>query len=230
MIIDSKFSVLDPKLDDDFSDEMLKNEPMLFNCDLNAALRIGGPLTHEVLEVLPRGWRDVPLVIDSRVHMLMPGWYPCIPGWHHDDVPRTRSDGQPNYEEGQNRSQHIFCLFNGDICPTAMAEGAADFKMPELGKVIYSEWHRDVEAMIIDDFRGSSQRLVRSTAPSGRLIQMDDRTWHTGSRAVKNGWRFFIRISRYFDPDGKPIQRGNARTNELRRQVQVYMDNPNAGW
>lgn len=47
---------------------------------------------------------------------------------------------------------------------------------------------------------------------------------------VKNGWRFFIRFSRYFDCDGNVIARRNPRTNELRRQVQVYLDNVNAGW
>lgn len=223
MIIDSRFSV-GQDIVPDFKEDVLKNEPMLFNCDADHAARLGGPLTNTVLEMLPKGWRGVPLVVDSRVHMLMPGWYPCIPGWHHDDVPRTRSDGQPNYASGQNRSEHIFCLINGDICPTAMAEGESFFVEPYQGQVVYEQWHRAVEERI------KLGLLTHSYAASNRLITMNDRTWHTGTRAVKNGWRFFIRISRYFDPYGNPIQRGNSRTNELRRQVQVYMDNPNAGW
>lgn len=31
---------------------------------------------------------------DIKVHMLMPGQYPCIPGWHHDMVPRDESGRQ----------------------------------------------------------------------------------------------------------------------------------------
>lgn len=27
-------------------------------------------------------------VVDVKVHMLMPGQWPCIPNWHYDNVPR----------------------------------------------------------------------------------------------------------------------------------------------
>lgn len=30
-------------------------------------------------------------VIDIKVHMLMPGQYPCVPGWHCDFIPRDES-------------------------------------------------------------------------------------------------------------------------------------------
>jgi hypothetical protein len=223
MIIDSRYEVLYPVINP-YGVNSIKNEPMLFNCDMGHARDLGGPITREVLSKLPDDWQDVPVVVDSRVHMLMPGWYPCIPGWHHDDVPRTRADGQPNYGPGQCRSEHIFALVNGNICPTAIATGAIDFVEPELGKVIYREWHPVVERWI------ACGLFKKEFVPSNRLIKFDDRTWHTGTPAVENGWRFFIRISRYFSPDGKPIQRGNERTNEVRRQVQVYMDNPNDGW
>lgn len=28
---------------------------------------------------------------DVKVHMLMPGQYPCIPNWHYDNVPRVNN-------------------------------------------------------------------------------------------------------------------------------------------
>ena len=207
-----------------FDDIAIKNEPMLFNCDLEGAGRLGGPITYCFLNKLPQSWRDVPLVIDSRVHMLMPGWYPCIPGWHHDDVPRTRSDGQPNYGPGQCRSEHVIALVNGGICPTEFATGTEFFTEPALGRTIYADWHHEVENRIR---RG---QLAVEVAPSNRLVLFNDRTWHRCQAANANGWRFFIRASRYFAPDGTPIPRGNPRTNEVRRQVQVYMDDPNLGW
>ena len=223
MIIESAYTVLPPVIKD-FKEIVVKNEPMLFNCDLNGARKLGGPITTEVLSHLPEDWRNVPLVIDSRVHMLMPGWFPCIPGWHHDDVPRTRSDGQPNYDEGQCRSKHLLCLINGDICPTAFATGRTWFDVPPRGEIIYRDWHKEVERQL------RYGKLELSHAPSNRLVQFDDRSWHSGTAALKGGWRFFIRISRYFDPDGNPIPRANPRTNEIRRQVQVYLENPNDGW
>lgn len=223
VLIDSKYQILDQvKLE--FTENTVKNEPMLFNCDLPHAKALGGPITNAVLAHLPEGWKAQELVIDSRVHMLMKGWYPCIPGWHHDDVPRTRADGQPDYlNQKRYRSQHIVYLYNGDICPTAFAHGIGTFHVPETG-VIYKQWHKDVERAIQDG------KLKKTTIPSGFLVKFNDETWHTGTRAIKNGWRFFIRISRYFNSDGEPIARGNPRTNELRRQVQVYLDDPNEGW
>lgn len=223
MIIDSTFRLRD-QIIPQYGIEVVKNEPMLFNCDLEHAQKLGGPITNAVLDALPPDWYNVPLVIDSRVHMLMPGWYPCIPGWHHDDVPRTRSDFQPNYGPDQNRSHHLVCLVNGDICPTAMAVGSAVFEEPPVGDVIYKTWHRDVERKLKDG------ELKKISMMSNRIYEIDDRTWHTGTRAIENGWRFFIRVSRYFSPSGKAIRRGNHRTNELRRQVQVYLENPNDGW
>ena len=223
MIIDSKIQVLEHSLPP-LSERDVKCEPMLFNCDLRGAYEHGGRITEEFLGALPEEWRDAPLVIDSRVHMLMPGWYPCIPGWHHDDVPRTRSDGQPNYGPGQCRSEHIMALVNAEICPTQFAIGEGEFEEPALGRTIYSDWHPEVERLVDEMY------LYPWWAQSNLLIQFNDRTWHRGTPAVKSGWRFFIRASRYYDPDGKPIPRGNPRTNEVRRQVQVYLDQVNAGW
>ncbi len=222
--IDSRFSLLPGELAPR-TDAEIKSEPMLFNCDLESAHRHGNQMTREFLANLPDDWRCAPLVLDSRVHMLMPGWYPCIPGWHHDDVPRTRSDGQPNYGAGQVRSAHIIALVNGDICPTEFALGAANLAEPALGRVVYADWHEQVELLTRNGV------LEVQAAPSNRLVSFDDRTWHRGTAAVAGGWRFFIRASRYFDAaTGRPVERHNKRTNEVRRQAQVYMSAVNAGW
>jgi hypothetical protein len=114
-------------------------------------------------------------------------------------------------------------LINGEICPTRFAVGAADFIEPALNRTIYADWHHDVE-------RELGRSLEEIEAPSRRLLMFDDRTWHRGAKAVAGGWRFFIRASRYYAPDGSVIARGNPRTNEIRRQVQVYLEDPNAGW
>lgn len=223
MNIDSKFKVLGSRIGV-YSEAAIKNEPMLFNCDLAAACLQGGAITREVLDMLPEGWATSPLSIDSRSHMLMPGWLPCIPGWHHDDVPRTRQDGQPNYGPGQLRSEHIMVLVNGDICPTEFALGEAWFQEPELGETIYGVWDKHVQLLC------DNRVLKRVSAPSNCLIQFDDRTWHQGVPAVANGWRFFIRISRYYTADGQIVEKPGRRANEVRKQVQVYLPVPKAGW
>jgi len=215
VIVDSKF-MLGATVDRPYSDEEVKNEPMLFGCDYFHAKALSGRLTLDFLNALPPDWIDAPnLVVDSRVHMLMPGWFPAIPGYHHDDVPRSRDDGQPNYVNPEYRSEHVMMLVNANVCPTSFAVGSIDVDIPAIGKTIYKEWHPLVEAAV------SFGALTVESIPDRTLTFFDDRTWHQATPAISNGWRWFIRASR--NTHRKP-------TNELRRQVQVYLENPMEGW
>ena len=211
--IDSKIE-LGPELKA-FDEKELKNEPMLFNCDYESAFFLGGEATRQFLKNLPEEWMNNKTIIDSRVHMLMKGWYPCIPGYHHDDVPRERSDGQPQYISPSYRSEHAMILYNGNICPTEFAIDEVWFQIPEIGKTIYKQWHEEVEVCLEAGF------LERFQAPQNQIIYFNDRTWHQGVKAVDNGWRLFIRASR---------NTGRKATNEIRKQVQVYLENPMDGW
>jgi hypothetical protein len=189
---------------------------MLFNCDAESAYRLGGPITSAFLENLPEDFRSRPMVVDSRVHMLMPGWYPCIPGFHHDDVPRSGANGQPNYHDAEYRSQHVMGLVNAHIAPTEFAVGEIELDIPSEG-IIYKQWHPVVADAVVQG------RMQSVNATSGRYIWFDDRSFHQGVGASHGGWRFFIRIS--FD-----THRTAKCTNELRRQVQVYLEHPMEGW
>ncbi len=51
----------------------IKDEPMLFNCDLGFAYKNGGQITRNFIDSLPYGWKTRDAVIDTRSHMLMPG-------------------------------------------------------------------------------------------------------------------------------------------------------------
>lgn len=203
---------------DDFDQDTVKNEPMLFSCDFSNSWKMGGPITKNFLTCfLNANDNTLPseFIVDTRVHMLMPGWFPCIPGFHHDDVARTRSDGQPDYDNAPYRAKHYMALINGDICPTEFAVGS--IKMPEIpiGGTIYKEWHPQVVAAIEYDL------MDRVSVPTNKLIHFDDHAFHQGVRAVKSGWRWFGRIT--YGSHRKP-------TNEIRRQVQVYLEHPMEGW
>ena len=199
----------------EYTTEQIKNEPMLFSCDYESAYVMGDIITREFLSKLPEDWKNNDTIIDSRVHMLMKGWYPCIPGFHHDDVPREREDGQPEYFNPSYRSEHIMALHGGDICPTQFALGESEFECVDLGNIIYKEWHKEVCDKV------NSQELSIIKAPSNIMIHFNDRTWHQGVKATDNGWRWFGRASR---------NTGRKPTNELRKQVQVYLENPMEGW
>lgn len=197
----------------EFTTDEIKNEVMLFNCSGTWAYENGGPLTRNFLDNL--GDDLDKYVVDSRVHMLMPGWYPCIPGWHHDDVPRSLPNGQPNYIDPEYRSKHYIALVGAEVSPTRVAIGKTD--LPLLTENVYANWNDIVEEKI------EHGELKEKVFEDRTIYLMDDQTLHTGQKAQKNGWRFFIRAS--FDTD-----RVDKVTNEIRRQVQVYLDAPMAGW
>jgi hypothetical protein len=197
--------------------EVLSAEPMFYRASAEYAREHGGPITRAFLNGMPDDWKNIPVTIDSRVHMLMPGWFPCIPGMHHDFIPRTRIDGQPNYLEPDNGTEHLMGLINGEIAPTEFALGEIDLAIPPVGELIYREWHPRVMEAIQDG------TLRSELAPSNRYIQFDNHAFHQGTKAVGSGWRWFIRVSRN-------TERANDCKNEIRRQVQVYMENPMEGW
>lgn len=205
--------------------DQIKNEVMFFNSDLEFAFNLGGPITKSFINNLPREWKANGCVIDTRVHMLMPGWYPAIPGYHHDDVPRADipagqhflTAGQPDYDNPRYRSEHIIGLVNADICPTHFATGVATFSEVPEGKTVYKHWHPEVLRNI------ENGTLKQWECPDRTLLQFNHDTWHTGSKAVLNGWRWFGRVSRNTD-------RVKKITNEIRVNAQVYLEFPMEGW
>jgi hypothetical protein len=198
-----------------FNREEVEREPMLFQADADFAFKNGGPITRDFLNRLPARFQNEPLIIDSRVHMLMPGWYPCIPGWHLDDIPRSRPDGQPDHVNPEYVAEHAM-MITSDVSQTAFAVG--DFTLEDLpigGGVIYGEWHKNLDQLIAD------RKVFVKLAQPYDIIIFNNESFHRGSAATKDGWRFFIRATR-----------GAKRppTNKVRRQVQTYLSAVDGGW
>lgn len=206
------------------NNDQIKNEPMFFNCDLNFAYENGDEITRSFIKCLPEDWLENS-VFDSRVHMLMPGWYPAIPGYHHDDVPRPEippgqhfiTAGQPDYENPRYKSEHIMGLVNADICPTQFALGECKMSDIKPNELIYRKWDTEIKEQL-------NQGIIKlENIPDRQLVYFNCDTFHTGQKAVMNGWRWFGRVSRNTD-------RVNKITNEIRKQVQVYLEFPMEGW
>jgi hypothetical protein len=199
--------------------EDIKNEPMFYNCDLRFAYLNGGSITRSFIDALPGEWKTGKAVFNSRVHMLMPGWYPAIPGWHHDDIARPAGspNGQPDYDNQLYHSEHIMGLVNADICPTGFITTACEMPAVPEGDLIYRAWHKEIEKQLEEGI------LYKCAAKDRTLIYFDCHTFHAGTKAVAGGWRWFGRVSRYTD-------RVNSITNEIRRNAQVYLEFPMEGW
>ncbi len=198
----------------------IKKEPMLFQSSFEFADDNAGPLTKAFLNALEMRYGDEVAhvaCIDSRVHMLMPGMFPCIPGWHHDDVDRNRPDSQPDYINHRWRSTHCMALW-GSVSPTYFAVGVFNLSNPPLGSVVYRNWSPVVERAIK---KGSADLYV---APERCLVHFDDRAFHRGSEAKEFGFRFFIRAT--WRNKAKYIR----YKNEIRHNANVYMKDIDAGW
>jgi hypothetical protein len=219
----SEVKILD-KFAMQISNDEIKKEPMFFNSNLNYAYENGKAITKSFIDSLPLDWRE-DVVFDSRVHMLMPSWYPAISGWHHDDVPRPKSTvgkhfvaaGQPDYENPKYSSEHILGLVNAEICPTQFALGECTMPAILEGELIYREWHKEVLRLI------ENNALEVMEAVDRTLIYFDCNTFHTGIASRLNGWRWFGRVSRNTD-------RVSEITNEIRVNAQVYLEFPMEGW
>jgi hypothetical protein len=205
--------------------EDIKKEPMFFNASAKFAFEHGGPITKSFIGNLPGhvDWDNA--VFDSRVHMLMPGWYPGIPGWHHDDVPRPPipagqhflTASQPDYENMSYKAVHMMGLVNAEVAPTQFIHGTCKMKQVPDGELIYRQWHLELEEMVKN---GTVDVLE---VPDRQLILFDSFDFHQAIPARKNGWRWFGRASIQTD-------RQKNVTNEIRMNAQVYLPFPMEGW
>jgi hypothetical protein len=197
-----------------YSEAEIKNEPMIFSGTKAFALEHGGPITREFISRLPK---YTEFLIDSRVHMLMPGWYPCIPGWHLDDVPRTRPDGQPDHTHPAYKSWNVMAIL-GDASVTEFIKG--DLELEDVGYnegAVYGRWNAEINHRLVE----KDCKIAIRRVPDATMLSFKFGAFHRGVPATKNGWRLFIRAN--FNTARKAM-------NEIRKQTQVYLPVPEAGW
>ncbi len=195
--------------DKDYEQAEIKNEPMIFGGDLAFSRRHGGPITQEFLDLLPTDWIDAPFILDSRVHMLKPGWMPCIGGWHLDDIPRSGEESQPNFSLVNPATQHVSAVI-GDASLTEFLDEEVELWVPPRG-LVYKSF--DAQMVYI--------RARTQFVSSGVLFRFGSYDLHRGTPATKDGFRMFIRASIYSPRSPK---------NEIRNQTQVYVESFREGW
>lgn len=200
--------------------QAIESEPMLFSASPEFAAQNGGVITQRVMKNIMSEVRQLAetadpkykyLVIDTRSHMLMPGMYPAIPGWHCDCVPRSTYTAQPDLDKS-SCDQLNFCVLIGsepDIAPT-------DFLVSPIS--LYYDPAR-VWSSISDGLELIKDTLNISPALQGSVLMFNGQTLHRATPAISRGWRFFFRCSTMQHPP----------QNKIRHQVQVYTTG-SAGW
>jgi hypothetical protein len=164
----------------------------------------------EALSGLTQKWKHVS--IDTRVSMLVPGMYPCIPGWHVDDF--WRPDGKHTDLLTVPEAEHMVMNL-GTNSNTMFVNELLTIEIPtvaELGeKSVHAIIHAAVESIDVETI----------AAQQGFIYRMYPTTIHRGEAARERGWRVFFRLtgSNHREP-----------RDEVRTQTQVYITDPARGW
>ncbi len=145
------------------------------------------------------------VIVDTRVHMLKKGWYPCIPGWHLDEVKRDSNDNL-DWDNDQEKHHFLYIIDEGTGSMTEFVKEdyynrIKDFT--ELNKIIELE---------------SPEKFITQNKT---LYYFTNRSAHRGLPATGNGWRYFFRAT---------TNSQREFTNEIRTQTQVYLPAINVGW
>lgn len=165
------------------------------------------PLATIFLENLP----EDQYIVDSRTHMLKPNWYPCIPGWHLDEIYRGR-EGQLDYQNNNWEKEHYFMVF--DFGTGSLTEYVDDLDYPEIKQF---DHHSKIDAYI------KSHKMEIKTIKPNTAYKFSCYSPHRGTPATDSGWRYFIRATRFTQ---RPFE------NKLQTQAQVYIPHQqiDEGW
>lgn len=199
-----------------FTNDDIRTAPQFYRAGMDFIMQHRHPIIEAFLETVgehvmqePSKWKQMSL--DSRVSMLMPRFYPCIPGWHCDDF--YRPDGQPDLEHVHEKAPAVhYMVILGDAgSHTKFISQPLELPLLRGPSPVYARYHQIIEALQPETFE----------VHPGEILRFSPTDFHTGQAATRRGWRIFIRAT--FSNHREP-------KNELRAQTQVYVDPKESGW
>lgn len=204
----------------------IKSTPALWNASLDDAIRYGGDLTRSSIGAMDLKFDKKYIIVDTKIHMLMPNFYPAITGWHTDGVPRGKelsptSKDKPNIFEQENMSDTRFhLLVTGQGCLTHfLSDRNIILDIPsEPDYSLYKVIDKQIKEKI------DSGKLQSYEIPSCTSVEFDWWELHTGIKATKHEWRFLIRVT-----ETDHMQPQSDLRKIIRTQQQVYIPE-NFGW
>lgn len=210
------------------SQELVKNTLSLWQADLDTAIKYGGDLTREAIAAMDIKGDKKYVLVDTKVHMLMPGQCPAIPGWHTDGVPRfvesieekysPLGTGPPNLQiqkewEEKGDTPRFHLLVTGEGCLTQFPH--EQVTLSNLPNAPTNNFYK----VVTKDMRNYSFRFPHKESPSCTAIEWDWWHLHSAKLATKREFRFLIRVteSNYHAP--QPV---NKLNDIIRTQQMVY--------
>lgn len=199
----------------------IKNTFSLWNASYDDAIRYGGDLTREALRVMNLRHDRKHIIVDTKIHMLMKGMSPGIPGWHVDGSPRDNlknpnGSGMPDTfaQEGDDHFNRYHLLVTGNGCLTKFLQDPVLIPIPDKPSFeVYTEMSSYVQDSLLSD----SQFGNPINVPTGTVVEFDWWSIHTAIIATQKEWRYLIRVCEtdYYEPQ-KDLR------EVIRMQNQVY--------
>lgn len=202
---------------------VIEATPNLRRASLAAAVMFGGPLVRDALQVCPLSETREHIIVDTKVTMLMDGWYPSIPGWHTDGVPRGKGGdpagkGLPNLDtqvrlssEGRTPLFHTI-IFGIPNLTEFLADPLTLTLRHAHDRDLYKEVSHTVTAL---------GELSTVDYAAGQWISWDWWNIHRAVPSDSTGWRLLIRVTESDIPPN--------RDKFFRAQSQVYVPT-DFGW
>ena len=200
--------------------DSIRNTLGLFRASLEDAVRYGGTITKSALSQMNlRGDREY-TIVDVKVHMLMAGQNPAIPGWHTDGVPRkingSPSGGPPDLPQQltRERDPRYHIMVTGQHCLTEFLAEPVTLDIPDevaTSTNLYKWMSRKVQQKV-----GEGELETFHLDP----CQVYEFGWwdiHRGIFSTGREWRYLIRVT---ESDSLPPR---TDLNEvIRTQHNVY--------
>ncbi len=167
------------------------------------------------------------IIVDTKIHMLMPNFSPAINGWHTDGVPRGEgldptAKKSPNIEAQEEMNDTRFhLLVTGEGCLTQFINRELELDVPDKPS---TGLYKMVDGQIKNHINKGHLEGSVYEVPTCTATEFDWWELHTGVPAKNHEWRFLIRVteSDYQEPQ-------TDLRNIIRTQQQVYLPH-NFGW
>lgn len=207
------------------SQDAIEQTLNLRQVSLEDAARYGGDITRRALGAMNFKGDRKHIVVDTKVHMLMPGFIPAIPGWHTDGVPRgddldPGGKGAPRIDaqiDGVVSAPRYHLLVTGKHCPTRFLAKPVSLNV-ENGPDLYKKMSQDINTAVDAAQRfGDGEGLFFDT-PTSTVVEWDWWNIHTAQQSQGRGWRYLIRVT-----ETDHIMPRTNPADFIRTQNQVYV-------
>lgn len=209
------------------SQDAIENSLNLRQVSLEDAARYGGSITRNALGAMEFVGDRKNIIVDTKVHFLLPGMCPAIPGWHTDGVPRGADlnpggSGEPVLNamlDGSVSEPRYHLLVTGTHCPTKFLKGIIDLDHYDLLMPNPRELYANMSRLVtrhLDNNRYADDALTFDS-PDSTVLEWGWLTVHTAQLATGRGWRYLIRVTEtdHIEPRTNPA-------DFIRTQNNVY--------